>query len=111
MVPNSATFRSNRAAALALTAHEIEAENEYRTVLGTLQARQNELALSRARENRQTPAPEEKRSSIDGVEKNGADAMPKSDVKPPAIMETPQSAVAPELIEPPPHLESDDQPA
>jgi Flp pilus assembly protein TadD len=111
LVPNSATFRSNRAAALALTAHDIEAENEYRTVLGTLQARQNVLALSRARENRQAPAPEEKRSSIDGVEKNGADAMPKSDVKPPAIMETPQSAVAPELIEPPPHLESDDQPA
>src|SRR5688572_28724233 len=39
-VPNSATFRSNRAAALALTAHDAEAETEYRTVVGSLQARQ-----------------------------------------------------------------------
>jgi tetratricopeptide (TPR) repeat protein len=111
LVPNSATFRSNRAAALALTAHDMEAESEYRTVIGTLQARQNVLALSRARDNRQPPTPEEKRSSIDGVEKSTAGAVPKSDVKPPAIIESPQSAVTPEIVEPPAQLESDDQPA
>jgi len=98
LVPNSATFRSNRAAALALTAHDIEAESEYRTVLGTLQARQNVLALSRARDNRPAPATEEKRSSIDTIDKRGNEAaiseivVPKADVQPPTIIQSPQSA-------------------
>jgi Flp pilus assembly protein TadD len=50
--PASATFRANRAAALALTARDAEAEREYQTVIGKLQARQNVLALARARESR-----------------------------------------------------------
>jgi Flp pilus assembly protein TadD len=50
--PASATFRANRAAALALTARDAEAEREYQTVIGKLQARQNVLALARAREGR-----------------------------------------------------------
>ena len=52
LVPNSATFRANRASALALTAHDAEAETEYRRVVGSLQARQNVLTLSRARDSR-----------------------------------------------------------
>jgi Flp pilus assembly protein TadD len=52
IVPNSATFRSNRAAALALTAHDSEAETEYRRVVGSLEARQNVIAIARARDSR-----------------------------------------------------------
>ena len=82
--PDSATYRSNRAAALALTARDAEAEQEYRTVVGKLQARQNVLTLSRARDARsaadekrqpspqpQEPAavvPAEKAESIDAAE-------------------------------------------
>ncbi|MEO6435476.1 MAG: tetratricopeptide repeat protein [Tepidisphaeraceae bacterium] len=48
-VPTNPTFRANRAAALALTARESEAEREYSTVLGKLQTRENLLVLARAR--------------------------------------------------------------
>jgi Flp pilus assembly protein TadD len=108
LVPNSATFRSNRAAALALTAHDIEAESEFRTVLGTLQARQNVLALSRARDNRPAPATDEKRSSIDNGSKRAPAAapaqdiiIPKAQIQPPAVIKTAQSTAVPHVIEPP----------
>lgn len=65
-VPNSAMFRSNRAAALALTARDAEAEREYRTVVGTLQAKQNVLVLARARDQRSQA--EQKQARTEAVE-------------------------------------------
>ena len=56
-VPNSATFRANRAAALALTAHDAESESEYRTIVGTIQARENVKLLARARQSEPLPEP------------------------------------------------------
>jgi Flp pilus assembly protein TadD len=74
--PDSSTFRANRAAALALTARDAEAEREYRTVVGKLQARQNVLALARAREGRSaTEEPTQPQSRIEpAVEKTEAPA-------------------------------------
>ena len=76
-VPDSAAFRANRATALALTARDAEAEREYQTVVGKLQARQNVLALARAREGRS--AAEQKQQPPAPVEKTDAtttDAIP-----------------------------------
>ena len=76
-VPDSATFRANRAAALALTARDSEAEREYQTVIGKLQARQNVLALAKARESRSATEEQSKRqqqSKIEPVEKTAAPA-------------------------------------
>ena len=58
-VPNSATFRSNRAAALALTNRQSEAESEYRRVMGSVEARQNLLVLARARSKSDAAGPTE----------------------------------------------------
>jgi len=86
-VPNSATFRSNRAAALALTAHDVEAESEYRTVLGTLQARQNVVALAKARDSRS-----------DAIEQHGDGNRPAKIQKDAASAEHAPPAVAPKAI-------------
>ena len=89
--PDSATFRSNRAAALALTARDAEAEREYQTVVGKLQARQNVLTLARARDARS--AAEEKRQQQQQpakIEPAGkSESEPAASVPPPADIEVP----------------------
>ncbi len=90
--PDSATFRANRAAALALTARDAEAEREYQTVVGKLQARQNVLALARAREGRSATEEQQKQpqSRIEpAVEKTEAPAA--ADVPDPVAIPNPTS--------------------
>ena len=82
-VPNSATFRANRATALALTAREADAESEYRTIVGTLQARENVNILTRARQP-QKPQPQPQ-------------SQPEPETKAPQIEATPTVAPAEEI--------------
>jgi Flp pilus assembly protein TadD len=65
IVPTNPTFRSNRAAALALTEREAEAASEYSTVLSELQTQENMVILARARAARGISDQEESKIDLE----------------------------------------------
>jgi predicted Zn-dependent protease len=77
--PTVPAFRSNRAAALALTGHPAEAEKEYRTVVGGMEARQNVRVLAHARTQQQQAETEPEAPRAGGDGQSGSPAAPGAD--------------------------------
>lgn len=62
-MPSNPSYRSNRAAALALVHREAEAEKEYRTVMGKSEAKENLAILTKARDEQEKIRRENDRSA------------------------------------------------